>query len=72
MMARDRKRLKRSYSMLGCCVGLRRGTRSFWMTLAILFLTGMVFVGVYMFIKVTSWSGYSARAVRRAAAAQEL
>ncbi len=52
---------------------LRRGTRSFWMTLAILFMTGMVFVGVYMFIKVTSWSGYSAaRAVRRAAAAQEL
>ena len=41
------------------------------MTLLILFATGMVFVGVYMFIKITSWAGYH-RAVRRAIISEEL
>lgn len=56
---------------LGHLCLLCRGTRSFWMTLLILFMTGMVFVGVYMFIKVTSWAGYRA-ALRQATLQQEL
>ncbi len=37
---------------------LCRGGRSFWATLLWLLLVGMVFVGMYVFIKVTSMAGY--------------
>lgn len=31
------------------------------MTLAVLFGVGIIFVGVYMFIKITSWVGYKSQ-----------
>lgn len=36
----------------------RKGSRSFWFILLVLFFASGVFVGMYMFIKVTSMAGY--------------
>lgn len=40
---------------------MRRGARSLCLRLLVLFLVGVTFAGVYMFIKVTSFAGYKAR-----------